>query len=492
MNDENNNYRATGAVLNEPDNRDIHIVAAVGVTASHPAKNITDISALPVENQLAHGSCVGQAEGKGAEHREYKESGVFTRLSKRDLYAQCKREDGNPFGQGTQPRIAAKILTSRGIAKALLVVDDNTLPYLDYLAVPITDEILTDASTYRAKGFAFGYNLDDIKTAIDVEGVMNATMQCDVSLWNTLPVKPSARQEYHRVLFYGYEDANNAGRPDTKIYYRNSWGEGWGNGGNGWFWYSEYAAFLFDMVVYTDMPNEVINHAKKQAYIFASDLELGMTGTAVMELQKRLFKELAADGLPCFRYPNATTPTFTNYFGTYTRDAVKRYQSKNGIAGLFTPGYGRVGPKTRAALNAGGSAASMTLVDALIQVESGGNAYAIGDKHLVNHAYGPLQIRLPVCIDVNNALGTAYKPEDMLGNRDLSIKVFEEYMKLYATARAIGRAVTDEDKARIWNGGPTGWKKASTVGYWSKVQAALNGVAVGSPLSEQRLETANR
>ena len=34
-------------------------------------------------------------------------------------------------------------------------------------------------------------------------------------------------------------------------------------------------------------------------------------------------------------------------------------------------------------------------------------------------------------------------------------------------------AVTDEARARTWNGGPSGMKKAATVGYWNKVKAAL-------------------
>lgn len=34
-------------------------------------------------------------------------------------------------------------------------------------------------------------------------------------------------------------------------------------------------------------------------------------------------------------------------------------------------------------------------------------------------------------------------------------------------------AVTDEQKARIWNGGPRGMSKQSTAPYWTKVRKAL-------------------
>lgn len=71
-----------------------------------------------------------------------------------------------------------------------------------------------------------------------------------------------------------------------------------------------------------------------------------MIGTDVMELQKRLAKEIAKDGIPCYRYPNSSNQIFTTYFGSETEAASKRYQLANGLVG-----DGKVGPKTRAKLN---------------------------------------------------------------------------------------------------------------------------------------------
>ena len=114
------------------------------------------------------------------------------------------------------------------------------------------------------------------------------------------------------------------------------------------------------------------------------------------------------------------------------------------------------------------------LVKAIIAVESGGYDHAIGDKHLVDRAYGPMQIRRPVCIDVNNAYQKSLKPADMLGNRQLSIDTFYDYMALYATDKRLGRPVTDQDRARIWNGGPSGWNRPTTAGYWAKVKKVID------------------
>lgn len=126
------------------------------------------------------------------------------------------------------------------------------------------------------------------------------------------------------------------------------------------------------------------------------------------------------------------------------------------------------------------SEVSPCLVRAIELAESGGNAHAIGDRHLKKMAYGPLQIRQPVCDDVNRRYGTRYRAEDMRGNRALSEKVFRLYLGLHATKKNLGRAPTNEDRARIWNGGPKGWQKKSTRVYWTKkVRPAIQPVAAG-------------
>ena len=113
------------------------------------------------------------------------------------------------------------------------------------------------------------------------------------------------------------------------------------------------------------------------------------------------------------------------------------------------------------------------LIRAVIIVESGGDDQAIGDQHLTNRAYGPMQIRQPCVDDVNERADTDYQAEDMLGNRELSIWCFKEYMKRYATERRLGHEPTAQDMARIWNGGPNGHKKESTKRYWREVHEVL-------------------
>ena len=114
------------------------------------------------------------------------------------------------------------------------------------------------------------------------------------------------------------------------------------------------------------------------------------------------------------------------------------------------------------------------LIQALIKVESGGDDNAIGDRRLKNKAYGCLQIRQPYVDDVNRSLKTAYRAEQCLGNRNLSIKIFNAYMAIYATTGRLGRPVMDQDVSRVHNGGPNGWRIPATIPYWEKVKKYLN------------------
>lgn len=118
--------------------------------------------------------------------------------------------------------------------------------------------------------------------------------------------------------------------------------------------------------------------------------------------------------------------------------------------------------------------------------ESSGNDKAIGDKKLKDKAYGPLQIRKPVCDDVNRRYGTKIKASDCLGNRELSIWVARAYWSIYATKKRLGRQPTALDRAGIWNGGPNGHKRAATDEYRENFTAMGKCQKAGKPLRDWR------
>jgi len=109
------------------------------------------------------------------------------------------------------------------------------------------------------------------------------------------------------------------------------------------------------------------------------------------------------------------------------------------------------------------------LILALMLVESGNDPSAIGDN---GRAKGILQIHECVIIDVNQEYGSAFTWNDAF-DVDKSVEICKLYLMLYANERRLGRTPTAEDYSRIWNGGPNGYKRKATEGYWQKVRAVL-------------------
>jgi hypothetical protein len=117
--------------------------------------------------------------------------------------------------------------------------------------------------------------------------------------------------------------------------------------------------------------------------------------------------------------------------------------------------------------------AIMKLIAAMIVVDSGGVNDAIGRRGEV----GCLQITPAVIEDINRFQSAVRFELQNALDREMSITICRIYLGEYATAARIGREPTLEDMARIWNGGPTGWFKETTVPYWRKVSAQMLGGA---------------
>lgn len=102
------------------------------------------------------------------------------------------------------------------------------------------------------------------------------------------------------------------------------------------------------------------------------------------------------------------------------------------------------------------------LLDAIEQVESGGDPNAIGDN---GEAVGAYQIHKIFVRDVNRILGRKeYEYDDRL-DRNKSRQMAEIYLRHYGG--------TAEEMSRKFNGGPQGHKKESTKKYWLKVKEYL-------------------
>jgi hypothetical protein len=107
-----------------------------------------------------------------------------------------------------------------------------------------------------------------------------------------------------------------------------------------------------------------------------------------------------------------------------------------------------------------------TLLAALIAVESGGRDQAIGDRHLSQPAVGALQIRQPALDDANRIIRTNWTIMQMT-NRAIAIRVADAYLSHYGKGKSL------HDLARIWNGGPNGHRRPSTLSYLNKIKRYL-------------------
>lgn len=119
-------------------------------------------------------------------------------------------------------------------------------------------------------------------------------------------------------------------------------------------------------------------------------------------------------------------------------------------------------------ISASASAQSADLLDAIRRVETGGckdPANAVGDN---GKAIGPYQIHRVYwqdAVEHDPSIGGKYAD---CRNETYARKVVRAYMARYAP-----KGASDEQYARIHNGGPKGHRKSATKAYWAKVQKEM-------------------
>lgn len=104
--------------------------------------------------------------------------------------------------------------------------------------------------------------------------------------------------------------------------------------------------------------------------------------------------------------------------------------------------------------------------DVLKHVETNHNPFAVGDG---GDSWGILQIQEGVIEDINRRYGTDYAHRDAF-DINCAEEIFELYITMWSEKleEREKRDVTEFDIVRIWNGGPKGYKKQSTLKYLKK------------------------
>lgn len=110
-------------------------------------------------------------------------------------------------------------------------------------------------------------------------------------------------------------------------------------------------------------------------------------------------------------------------------------------------------------------AQSAELLEAIKQAESGGRADAVGDNGKAIGCFQIHRVYWQDAVDFDPSIGGSYRD---CYDPAYAEKVVRAYMRRYAP-----KGASDEQMARIHNGGPSGHKKTATIKYWEKVRKHL-------------------
>lgn len=365
----------TGANDSPIDYRDIpfDVVAGAGEL---PSKYFEDISKLTVWHQKKNGSCVGHAAAKYAQNLNTLETKIVSAFSPRFVYALAKARDAFA-GEGTYPRLAAKIIKDVGVATEATVPNKSELDHEAYVYQRVERNIpplsFPEARPHRIGGYAFVSNdVESIKRAIIQGRGVLLTVQLG-NEWFTsvkgkrswaakdiLPLRPPAEViSGHAIWLYGYEDVVENGKTRTKFYILNSWSEAWGDKGIGWFYYDQYRPHIKEMITFVDIPNDIaaqvdaLPNAETFKHTFAKDIDAGARSEEVTALQTALMIDGVFDKA---LYSSLLASKELGFYkkGGVTQKAVLDYQIKYKIApmsDLLSLNGKRVGPATRVKLN---------------------------------------------------------------------------------------------------------------------------------------------
>ncbi len=229
-----------------------------------------------------------------------------------------------------------KSITKEGVLDFDELGNETILSPEKYAHPVITSSMRRNAASHAGMGYGFisDYSFDGIKQFIYDHGPSIVLLKLGREWWSAvsganswaeadiLPVKPPATVvSGHFVLAHSWDKEN--------IYFLNHWSDAWGRKGHGYF-QENYMPFIKDAGALFPIK-------------FKKDLFLGMTDPDVLDLQRWLNK----NGYPIATWGPGSIGRETNYFGVLTQQAVKKFQTANGIS---PTGY--FGPKSRAFVTA--------------------------------------------------------------------------------------------------------------------------------------------
>lgn len=297
---------------------------------------------IPVKDQNGSGSCGGQAWSYYDASFEAMATGSYEERSAKFIYSQTFVPPGGSAG-----RTNSELVSSQGVAReeVLTSYENGNPPSEAFMerSQDITDAVRADAKKARAKGYAnVSIDIDTVAQAVrENHGVVLGVVGQNNGTWSSPFPKPPAEggTHWYHWMYAGKARIVN----DVKhIGVLNSWGKAVGQGG--WQWLSED---YFKTILPGDSYGRAIWSVWTQVFdpasldtgfhhTFKEQMDFGAIGAEVIALQTAL--KVTGD------FPQHAPAT--GLYGLITKDAVKKFQARNGLDTV-----GRVGPKTLAKLN---------------------------------------------------------------------------------------------------------------------------------------------
>lgn len=302
---------------------------------------------LTPKDQDGSGSCGGQAWATYAAVIEGIATKSYEERSAKYVYAQTFVPGG-----GSRGRDNAEVYRTQGIAREAILTsyDGGNPPSEAFMerSIDITQAVRVDALLDRSLSYAsVPYDIDTIAQSVQAcHGVILGITGSNNGTWNStnpLPPKQGDTFWYHWI-YAGKARVSNGVK---YIGCLNSWGTAAGDAG--WQWLSEdylkASASIFGScwthLFRSDTPSPTYQHT------FNVDLQHGNTGPEVVALQTVL--QISGE------FPASIPPSNFGFYGDITQRSVEAFQRRYNIVTSGTPsttGYGRVGVRTRARLNA--------------------------------------------------------------------------------------------------------------------------------------------
>jgi C1A family cysteine protease len=229
-----------GCKKDRRDDRDFLMRAYLPVVKI-PKKTDYTAKMTPVRDQGNEGTCVGFATTVGMkEYQEQLDWKRYMELSPRFLYNECKKIDGHPDQEGTQIRIAMKVLQQFGVCREVL------WPYRPFDHRPPTTLQLKDAAKNKALTYARLLDLDEVRLSLATKGPCVIGIVCFSGIMKTktgkVPMPGSGEKPLggHAICPVGYDD------PAKLLKFKNSWTTAWGDRGYGYLPYAYVNKYMMD------------------------------------------------------------------------------------------------------------------------------------------------------------------------------------------------------------------------------------------------------